>query len=74
LESLVGHGHKWRRELTGGANGGRRQTGATAGSREGKQRGVIGSVARRGGFSQALYPQGIGMGARAVGDVRQGSG
>jgi hypothetical protein len=52
LESLVGHGHKRKRELTGGANGGRRWTGATAGAHEGKERGeFIDPAARRGSFA-----------------------
>jgi hypothetical protein len=74
LESLVGHGHKRRRELTSGVNGGRRWTGATAGAREGKEGGFIGSTTRRGGFARALCPQGIGMGTGAVGNVRWGFG
>jgi hypothetical protein len=53
LELLVVHGHKRREKLTGGANGGRWQTGYS----RARARGFIGQAAHRGGFARASSPQ-----------------
>jgi hypothetical protein len=54
-ESLAGHGRERRREFTGGANGGRRRTEATACVREERRgRGFIGRATLRGCFTRAL--------------------
>jgi hypothetical protein len=75
LESLVGHRHKRKRELTDGTNGGRWQTAVLSGAHEGKAgMNFIGQAKLRGGFARVSCPQWRRHGTEVVGDVRRDSG